>query len=89
MVEEQQQTKREAYLESETNDDILQVNKFAHELTVAYLPKYLKDLYVNFTFPAGLAHTLKDKKMTEANTIRSYENHANGKLTGQRLKIHV
>jgi len=80
-VEEQQPVKMTRRVANPDSEDILQANEFARELADASLPKYLKDLYVNFNFPAEPAHNLKDKKMTKANTIRSYENLANGKLT--------
>jgi len=81
MVEEQPPVKVVRGEANPDSEDILHTKEFARELTDASLPKYLKDLYVNFNFPAEPVHTLKDKKMTKANTIRSYENHANGKLT--------
>ena len=85
MVEEQQPvkvTRRELNnIDSEKIADSNNENEFAHELANASLPSYLKDLYVNFSFPSGSAHTLKDQKMNAANTIRSFENRAAGKLT--------
>ena len=50
----------------------------ANELALANLsvPSYLKDLYVNLTYPDGI----RSKEKMEVNTIRSYENKANGKL---------
>jgi len=79
MVEEQQSvkvTRTEANPDSENIHDNIE---FACELTNATLPSYLKDLYVNFNFPSGPVHVLKDQKMTKANTIRSYENKVVGK----------
>ena len=90
MVEEQQPvqvTRREVNIDSENIADSNKENKFAHELANASLPSYLKDLYVNFSFPSGSAHTLKDQKMNAANTIRSFENQATGKLTVLKLKL--
>ncbi|XP_065915453.1 bone morphogenetic protein 4-like [Dysidea avara] len=81
LVEEQQPvkvTRREANSDSENIDDNLEINEFARELTNATLPSYLKDLFANFNFPSELAHTLKNQKMTKANTIRSFENQAMG-----------
>ena len=81
LVEEQQPvkvTRREANSDSENIDDNFKMSEFASELTNATLPSYLKDLFVNFYFPSEPAHTLKDQKMTKANTIRSFENQAMG-----------
>ena len=84
MVEEQQPvkvTRQNVNTDTENIDDSLKENEFAHELANASLPSYLKDLYVKFSFPGGSANTLKDEKMNAANTIRSFENQATGKLT--------
>ena len=70
--------RREANSDSENVDGNLEMNEFARELANATLPSYLKDLFVNFNFPSEPAHTLKDQKMTKANTIRSFENQAMG-----------
>ena len=71
MVEEQQPvkvTRREANSGSENIDDNLEMNEFVRELTNATLATYLKDLFVNFNLPSEPVHTLKNQKMTKANT---------------------
>ena len=84
MVEEQQPvkvTKRETNLDTKKIDDsimMLKTTEFAHELANTSLSNYLKDLYVNFSFPIGPA--IKDQMIIPANTIRSYENEANSKF---------
>ena len=91
LVEEQQPvkvTRREANSDSENIDDNLEINEFARELTNATLPSYLKDLFANFNFPSELAHTLKNQKMTKANTIRSFENQAMGMCTVLKDKTY-
>jgi len=54
------------------------VKDIANELALANLsiPSYLKDLFINFTYPDGLG---KNDKMS-INTIRSYENTARSEL---------
>ena len=54
------------------------VKDIAKELALANLsiPSYLKDLFINFTYPDGLG---KNDKMA-INTIRSYENTASSEL---------
>jgi len=54
------------------------VKDIANELALANLsiPSYLKDLFINFTYPDGLG---KNDKMA-INTIRSYENTARSEL---------
>ena len=76
MVEEQpvKVTKRETNSDMENLDNDL--NGFSHELTNAPLPKYLKDLYFNFSLPNGPDHPFKNHKIIAANTIRSYKNQA-------------
>ena len=84
MVEEQQPvkvTKKDGKQDSEYIHDSLIESKFAHELVNVSLPSYLKNLYINFHFPSGPVNTMKDQKMIKANTIRSFENQAIGKLT--------
>ena len=83
MVEEQQPvkaTKKDGKQDSEYIHDSLKKSKFAYELANASLPSYLKNLYTNFHFPSGPANTMKDQKIIQANTIRSFENQAMGKL---------
>ena len=83
MVEEQQPvkvTRREDNADPMNIQENLEAREFTHELTSAALPSYLKDLYANFNFPSKSRNTLKNQKLAEANTIRSYENKANGKL---------
>ena len=85
MVEEHQSVKvirRKTNLDTKkTDDSILKANEFAHELANASLSNYLKDLYVNFSFFSGPTNPLKDQKIIAANTIRSYENQVNSKLS--------
>ena len=52
--------------------------QFARDLASSSLPNYLKDLYTNFTFPSKHANVLKNQQIAVANTIRSYENKAQG-----------
>jgi len=83
MVEEQQLmmvTRRKANANPIDTKDNLQTSEFIRELNTTVLPSYLKDLYANFNFPSRLMNTMKEQKLAEANTVRSYENMANGKL---------
>ena len=85
MVEEQQLmmvTTRKANADPIDTKDNLQTSEFIRELNTAILPSYLKDLYANFNLPSRLMimNTIKEQKLAEANTVRSYENMANGKL---------
>jgi len=78
MVEEQQPvkvTRKKANTYPIDIKDNLQASEFIRELTTAVLPSYLKDLYANFNLPSRFNTT----KEQTANTIRSYENMANGK----------
>ena len=78
MVEEQQPVmviRRKANTYPIDIKDNLQASEFIRELTTAVLPSYLKDLYANFNLPSRFNTT----KEQTANTIRSYENMANGK----------
>ena len=80
MVEEQQLvkvTRREDNADPMNIQENLEAREFTHELTSAALPSYLKDLYANFNF---LSRSRNIQKLAETNTIRSYENKANGKL---------
>jgi len=80
MVEEQQPvkvTRREDNADPMNIQENLEAREFTHELTSAALPSYLKDLYANFNF---LSRSRNIQKLAETNTIRSYENKANGKL---------
>ena len=82
MVEEQQPvkvTRREASAASKPLNNNLKGNEFARELDSVSLPSYLKDLYVNYNFPSEAVNAVKNQKMAEANTIRSFENQAIGK----------
>jgi len=92
MVEEKQPVKvnrRDEKQDSEYIHESLKESKFARELANVSLPSYLKDLYVNFNFPSGPANAIKDQKMIKANTIRSFENKAIGKLTVLTMAKHT
>lgn len=58
-----------------------EVNFDSLELTNLSIPSYLKDLYINLTYPNGVAHpSLNHHKDIKINTIQSYKNKAKSKL---------
>jgi len=54
------------------------VNDFAHRLASVSQPKYLKELYVNFSLSKGSVGAINNENMIETNTIWSFENQARG-----------
>jgi len=64
----------------EVGDSILKPEtKFAYELLNVFISSYLKDLFVNSSFPIArrLSHPAEnDDKVTTTRTIRSYKNQA-------------
>ena len=82
MAEEHQPAKRETNADSRISDisKNLIVNDFAHKLAIVSQPRYLKELYVNFSLSKGSvgAININNDKMVETNTIWSFENQARG-----------
>ena len=74
-------TTREANSESPANiDAVLEVNQLQSELANLSIPSYLKDLYINLTYPSGVSRPSSNDEETEVNTIQSYKNQAKSKF---------
>ena len=58
-----------------------EVNSDASELANLSMPSYLKDLYINLTYPNGVLHLSSIPKDVKINTIQSYNNKAKSKLS--------
>lgn len=69
-------TSREA--NSESPASINEVNQLESELANLSIPSYLKDLYLNLTYPSGVSRTSNHEE-TVVNTIQSYKNQAKSK----------
>ena len=77
----QKMTRREANPESSTGiSTVSEVTQLQRELDSLSIPSYLKDMYVNLTYPDGAARPSNDEEETEANTIQSYMNQAKSEL---------
>jgi len=55
------------------------VTQFQTELAELSLPSYLKDMYINLTFPNGVARSSSNLEEIKANTIQSYKSQAKSK----------
>ena len=60
-------------------DTISEVAQLQTELAELFIPSYLKDMYINLTFPNGVAHPSSNPEETKVNTIQSYKNQAKSK----------
>ena len=58
-----------------------EVNLDASDLANLSMPSYLKDLYINLTYPNGVLHLSSILKDVKINTIQSYNNKAKSKLS--------
>ena len=72
----QKMTSKEA--NSESPASINEVNQLESELANLSIPSYLKDLYLNLTYPSGVSRTSNHEE-TVVNTIQSYKNQAKSK----------
>ena len=75
-------TRRGANPESSTSlNAVPEVTQLQDELDSLSIPGYLKDMYLNLTYPDGAARpSNNDEEETEANTIQSYMNQAESEL---------
>ena len=79
--ENQKMTRREANPESSTGiSTVSEVTQLQRELDSLSIPSYLKDMYINLTYPDGAARPSHDEEETEANTIQSYMNQAKSEI---------
>ena len=74
MIEDWMMTHRET--ESATISEVTQLQTELAELSI---PNYLKDMYINLTFPNGVARSSSNLEEIKANTIQSYKNQAKSK----------
>lgn len=73
--------RRGANPESSTSlNTVSEVTQLQYELDSLSIPSYLKDMYLNLTYPDGAARPSDDEEETEANTIQSYMNQAKSEL---------
>ena len=56
-----------------------EVAQLQTELANLSIPSYLKDLYINLTFPNGVARPSSNPEDIKVNTIQSYKNQAKSK----------
>ena len=70
-------TRREA--SSANLDTISEVTQLQTDLAELSIPGYLKDMYINLTFPNGIARPSSNPKEIKVNTIQSYKNQAKSK----------
>ena len=77
--ENQMITRREATSGSSSNyndDTIMELQTTLANLSI---PSYLKALYINLTYPNGVARPLSNQGDVKINTIQSYKNKAESK----------
>ena len=67
-------TRREA-----PTDTISEATQFHTKLAELSIPGYLKDMYVNLTYPNGVARPSSSSEDIKVNTIQSYKNQAKSK----------
>ena len=56
-----------------------EVAQLKTELANLSIPSYLKDLYINLTYPNGVARPSSSNQEIKVNTIQSYKNQAKSK----------
>ena len=56
-----------------------EVAQLQTELANLSIPSYLKDLYINLTYPNGVARPSSNHEEIKINTIQSYKNQAKSK----------
>lgn len=61
------------------NTDSAGVAQLQSELADLSIPSYLKDLYINLTYPNGVARPPINHKETRINTVQTYKNQAKSK----------
>ena len=70
-------TRREANSQSFSNHDdktVSEIDQLQTEIANLSIPSYLKDLYINLTYPNGVAHPSSNNNEIKVNTIQSYRN---------------
>ena len=76
-----QMTRREVNSESPADvKTVSEATQFQTELANLSIPSYLKDIYMNLTYPNGVARPSSNHEEMKANTIQSYINQAKSKL---------
>ena len=73
-TEDSTRTHREA-----SSDTVSEVTQLQTKLAELSLPGYLKDMYINLTYPNGVARPSSNPEDTKVNTIQSYKNQAKSK----------
>lgn len=74
-------TRREANLESDYDENtVSEITQLQTELANLSIPSYLKQLYINLTYPNEEAHLSSNLEGPKVNTIVSYKNKATSKL---------
>lgn len=68
---------------SSSNDDntASELAQLKTELANLSIPGYLKELYINLTYPDGVLSSLSNDEEIKVNTIQSYKSKAKSKLT--------
>ena len=63
------------------NIDTDSATQLLTELDSLSIPSYLKDLYINLTYPSGVSHPSSNHEEIKVNTIQSYKNQVKSKLS--------
>lgn len=82
MGEDSSMTRREANSDLSSNYDKNMTSEIAQlktELFNLSIPGYLKEMYINLTYPNGIARPQSNYEDTKFNTIQSYKNQAKSK----------
>ena len=84
LVENQTVIRREASNSNSSikndNSPVSEFTRLKTELANLSIPSYLKELYINLTFPNGMPSSLLHNEEINFNTIQSYNNKAKSKL---------
>lgn len=84
LVENQTVIRREASNSNSSikndNSPVSEFTQLKTELANLSIPSYLKELYINLTFPNGMPSSLLHNEEINFNTIQSYKNKAKSKL---------
>ena len=57
-----------------------EVAELKSKLANLSIPSYMKDLYINLTYPNGVARPSSNSEDIKVNTVQSYKNQAKSKL---------
>ena len=76
-------TRREANSQLSSNYDdntVSEIDQLQTEIANLSIPSYLKDLYINLTYPSGEARSSSNNEDIRVNTIQSYKNQIKSKF---------